>query len=187
MFAIIVSVPMFRFRGLYFAIATLVLAQALGVFMVNWNGLGGAVGLFLTEYAPTVTAIYYYSLGTRRLRHRRRRRRPAHASGLEPRALRDDEDTAQEMGVSTFRTKLWVWVVSSFLIGMVGALQAVRLGTVEPYGAFSLVWTINIVSTTIVGGIGTIVGPLSARRSRCGSARPCPATPRSTSPSTASS
>jgi len=160
LFAVIVSVPMFRFRGLYFAIATLVLAEALGVFMVNWNGLGGAVGLFLTSYAPTVLQLYYYALALAVvsifivavvLRTR---------LGLSLRALRDDEDTAQELGVSTFRTKLWVWVVSSFLIGMVGGLQAVRLGTVEPYGAFSLVWTINIVSTTIVGGIGTIVGPI---------------------------
>ena len=159
-FALIVSVPMFRFRGLYFAIATLVLGTALGVFMVNWNGLGGAVGLFLSTYAPSSQALYYYSFGLALasvaivfvvLRTR---------LGLSLRALRDDEDTAQEMGVSTFRTKLWVWVVSSFLIGMVGALQAVRLGTVEPYGAFSLTWTIDIVSTTIVGGIGTIVGPV---------------------------
>ena len=159
-FALLVSVPMFRFRGLYFAIATLVLATALGVFMVNWNGLGGAVGLFLSTYAPSAQATYYYSLAL------------AVAStvivyvvlrtrlGLSLRALRDDEDTAQEIGVSTFRTKLWVWVVSSFLIGMVGGLQAVRLGIVEPYGAFSLTWTIDIVSTTIVGGIGTIVGPI---------------------------
>ncbi len=159
-FALLVSVPMFRFRGLYFAIATLVLGTALGVFMVNWNGLGGAVGLFLSTYAPSAQATYYYALAL------------AVAStvivfvvlrtrlGLSLRAIRDDEDTAQEIGVSTFRTKLWVWVVSSFLIGMVGGLQAVRLGTVEPYGAFSLTWTIDIVSTTIVGGIGTIVGPI---------------------------
>jgi ABC-type branched-subunit amino acid transport system ATPase component/ABC-type branched-subunit amino acid transport system permease subunit len=160
LFALLVSVPMFRFRGLYFAIATLVLGTALGVFMVNWNGLGGAVGLFLSTYAPSAMAIYYYSLALALasviivyvvLRTR---------LGLSLRAIRDDEDTAQEIGVSTFRTKLWVWVVSSFLIGMVGGLQAVRLGTVEPYGAFSLTWTINIVSTTIVGGIGTIVGPI---------------------------
>ena len=159
-FALLVSVPMFRFRGLYFAIATLVLGTALGVFMVNWNGLGGAVGLFLATYAPSATATYYYSLALAVvasvvvyvvLRTR---------LGLSLRAIRDDEDTAQEIGVSTFRTKLWVWVVSSYLIGMVGGLQAVRLGTVEPYGAFSLTWTINIVSTTIVGGIGTIVGPI---------------------------
>jgi branched-chain amino acid transport system ATP-binding protein len=160
LFALLVSVPMFRFRGLYFAIATLVLGTALGVFMVNWNGLGGAVGLFLATYAPSAITIYYYALLL------------AIASvvivyvvlrtrlGLSLRAIRDDEDTAQEIGVSTFRTKLWVWVVSSFLIGMVGGLQAVRLGIVEPYGAFSLTWTINIVSTTIVGGVGTIVGPI---------------------------
>ena len=40
---------MFRFRGLYFAIATLVLSQAVYVFMINWNGLGGPTGLFLTD------------------------------------------------------------------------------------------------------------------------------------------
>jgi branched-chain amino acid transport system ATP-binding protein len=160
LFAALVSVPMFRFRGLYFVIATLVLAEALGVFMVNWNGLGGATGLFLTEYAPTIRTLYYYCLvlavfGSAIVffvLHTR--------LGLSLRALRDDEDTAQEMGVSTFRTKLWAFVVSSFLIGLVGGLNAARIGTIEPYGAFSLVWTINIVSTTIVGGIGTIVGPL---------------------------
>ena len=159
-FAIIVSIPMFRFRGLYFAIATLVLATAVGVFMVNWNGLGGAQGLFLSQYAPSIEAVYYYSLFLAVLtvaivvvvlRTR---------LGLSLRALRDDEDTAQEMGVSTFRTKLWVWTVSAFLIGMVGALQAARLGSIEPYGIFSLSWTINIVSTAMIGGLGSILGPM---------------------------
>ena len=121
MFAVIFSVPMFRFRGLYFAIATLVLAQAVYVFMVNWNGLGGTIGLFLTEYTSQIQTLYHYALALAVistvviwvvLRTR---------LGLSLRALRDDEDTAQEIGVSTFRTKLWVWVLSSFLIGMVGA------------------------------------------------------------------
>ena len=159
-FAVIFSVPMFRFRGLYFAIATLVLAQAVYVFMVNWNGLGGTTGLFLTEYTSQITTLYPYALALAVistvvifvvLRTR---------LGLSLRALRDDEDTAQEIGVSTFRTKLWVWVLSSFLIGMVGALEALRLSVVTPDGALSITWTINIVTTTIVGGIGTIIGPL---------------------------
>ena len=158
-FAVIFSVPMFRFRGLYFAIATLVLAQAVYVFMVNWNGLGGTTGLFLTEYTSQIQTLYPYALALAIistvviwvvLRTR---------LGLSLRALRDDEDTAQEMGVSTFRTKLWVWVLSSFLIGMVGALEALRLSVVTPDGALAITWTINIVTTTIVGGIGTIVGP----------------------------
>jgi ABC-type branched-subunit amino acid transport system ATPase component/ABC-type branched-subunit amino acid transport system permease subunit len=158
-FAVIFAVPMFRFRGLYFAIATLVLAQAVYVFMVNWNGLGGTTGLFLTEYTSQITTLYPYALALAVistvviwvvLRTR---------LGLSLRALRDDEDTAQEIGVSTFRTKLWVWVLSSFLIGMVGALEALRLSVVTPDGALSITWTINIVTTTIVGGIGTILGP----------------------------
>ena len=72
-FALLVSVPMFRFRGLYFAIATLVLAQALGVFMVNWNGLGGAVGLFLTSYAPSCPGHLLLLTGAGRGRDRHRR------------------------------------------------------------------------------------------------------------------
>ncbi|NLE21299.1 MAG: ATP-binding cassette domain-containing protein [Actinobacteria bacterium] len=159
LFAVVFSVPMFRFRGLYFAIATLVLAQAVYVFMVNWNGLGGTTGLFLTEYTSQITTLYPYALALAVistaviwvvLRTR---------LGLSLRALRDDEDTAQEIGVSTFRTKLWVWVLSSFLIGMVGALEALRLSVVTPDGALSITWTINIVTTTIVGGVGTIIGP----------------------------
>jgi ABC-type branched-subunit amino acid transport system ATPase component/ABC-type branched-subunit amino acid transport system permease subunit len=159
-FAVIFSVPMFRFRGLYFAIATLVLAQAVYVFMVNWNGLGGTTGLFLTQYTSQIQTLYPYALALAVistvviwvvLRTR---------LGLSLRALRDDEDTAQEMGVSTFRTKLWVWVLSSFLIGMVGALEALRLSVVTPDGALAITWTINIVTTTIVGGIGTIIGPV---------------------------
>ena len=101
-FALLVSVPMFRFRGLYFAIATLVLGTALGVFMVNWNGLGGAVGLFLSTYAPSAQTTYYYSLAL------------AVASivivyvvlrtrlGLSLRAIRDDEDTAQGLASRRF-------------------------------------------------------------------------------------
>jgi branched-chain amino acid transport system ATP-binding protein len=159
-FSLIVSVPMFRFRGLYFTIATLVLAEALRLFMINWGVLGGAKGLFLAKYAPSGLTLYYYSLVLAVLtivvvvvvlKTR---------LGLSLRSLRDDEDTAQEMGVSTFRTKLWVFVLTSFFMGMVGGLQTIKLGVIEPYGAFSLTWTINTVITPIVGGLSTIVGPI---------------------------
>jgi len=159
-FAALVSVPMFRFRGLYFTIATLVLAEALRLFMINWGVLGGAKGLFLPKYSPTEKTLYWYALGLAVLTTlvvvvvlRRK-------VGLSLRALRDDEDTAQEMGVSTFRTKLWVFVLTCFFMGLLGAIQTIKLGVIEPYGAFSLNWTINVVTTAIVGGIGTIIGPI---------------------------
>ncbi|MFT3866429.1 MAG: ATP-binding cassette domain-containing protein [Solirubrobacterales bacterium] len=158
-FALIVSVPMFRFRGLYFTIATLVLASALQIFMVNWNGLGGSVGLTLTNIAPTTEEFYFYSLAlavistvVAILVMRSRR-------GLSLTAIRDNEDVAQEVGVRTYRTKLWVWLVSSALLGMVGGLQAQQLAIIVPEGAFSLQWTIEIINATVIGGLGTIVGP----------------------------
>lgn len=160
LFAVLVSVPMFRFRGLYFTIGSLVLASALAAFMVNFDGLGSATGLTLLDVAPTPTTLYEWALGVvvaatlavlLVLRSR---------LGLGLMAVRDDEDVAERMGVATFRTKLVAFALAGFIMGLVGALQAQKLGQIEPYGAFSLSWTIDTVNAAIIGGIGTVVGPL---------------------------
>jgi branched-chain amino acid transport system permease protein len=159
-FAALVSPALFRLRGLYFVIGTLALAQALQLWMVNWNGLGGASGMFLTVAAPTNHEVYYMSLvvmagatillwGVLRTR-----------LGISLRALRDNEDAARQMGLWTFRTKLWVFVISSAVMGIVGGLQAARVSAIEPYGSFSIQWTIDTVNIAIIGGMGTVVGPL---------------------------
>ena len=159
-FAVAVSVPMFRFRGLYFTIGTLVLAELLAQFMLNWNGLGGNAGLSLVSVAPSDAELYWYmlsltALATTVLVAVRRLR-----LGAALLSIRDNEDVAREVGVPTFRTKLWAFALSAFLMGLVGGVQAIKLGHIEPGGAFTLQWTIDIVSATIIGGIGTIAGPL---------------------------
>jgi ABC-type branched-subunit amino acid transport system ATPase component/ABC-type branched-subunit amino acid transport system permease subunit len=159
-FAVLVSVPMFRFRGLYFTIGTLVLAELLGQFMLNYNGLGGNAGLSLLGAGPSDADLYWYTLAlavlatlvlvvARRLR-----------LGSALLSIRDDEDVAREVGVPTFRTKLWAFAVSAFVMGVVGGVQAVKLGHIDPSGAFTLQWTIDVVNATIIGGAGTVFGPL---------------------------
>jgi len=159
-FAMLVSLPMFRFRGLYFTIGTLVLAEALQQFMFNWNGLGGNAGLTLTNFAPTTAELYQLALVlavvatvvlvvVRRLR-----------LGSALLAIRDNEDVAREVGVPTFRVKTWAFALSGFVMGVVGGLQAIKLGHIEPGGAFTLQWTIDIVNAAIIGGLGTVVGPI---------------------------
>jgi branched-chain amino acid transport system permease protein len=159
-FAALVSPALFRLRGLYFVIATLVLAQALQIWMFNWNGLGGSAGLFLTNSAPTTHGLYWTGLvaaaGATLLLAGVLRTR----LGLSLRALRDNEDAAAQMGLWTFRTKLWVFMISAFVMGVIGGLQADYLGKIEPGGAFSLQWTIDIVTIVIIGGMGTLIGPL---------------------------
>ncbi len=159
-FAVLVSVPMFRFRGLYFTIGTLVLAELLGQFMLNYNGLGGNAGLSLLGAGPGDSNLYWYTLVlavgatlvlvvTRRLR-----------LGSALLSIRDNEEVAREVGVPTFRTKLVAFTVSAFVMGAVGGVQAVKLGHIDPSGAFTLQWTIDVVNATIIGGAGTIFGPL---------------------------
>jgi branched-chain amino acid transport system permease protein len=74
-------------------------------------------------------------------------------------AIRDDEHVARQMGVRTFRTKLLVFCLSAFLMGVVGGIQALNLGVVEPYGSFGLSWTVDIVMVAIIGGLATRTGP----------------------------
>ena len=80
--------------------------------------------------------------------------------GFALRAMRDNEESAQNLGVNLFRTKLTAFVISAFIAGLVGAAHANRLGHIEPYSIFSASWTIGIVNIVIIGGIGTIVGPV---------------------------
>jgi len=160
-FALIVAVPMLRFRGLYFTIGSLVLAEALGIFMSNYNGFGGNMGITLAGTAPSPRTIYLISvvialLATCIVAWLVRSR-----LGLGLRAIRDDEDVAERVGVLTFRTKLTVFLIASFVMGLVGGVQAEWTGYIEPAGAFALDWTVETVNAAIIGGVGTIVGPLA--------------------------
>jgi ABC-type branched-subunit amino acid transport system ATPase component/ABC-type branched-subunit amino acid transport system permease subunit len=159
-FALIIAVPMLRFRGLYFTIGSLVLAEALGIFMSNYNGFGGNQGISLTGTAPSLPTIYMMSfivavLATGAVAWLVRSR-----LGLGLRAIRDDEDVAERVGVPTFRTKLTAFLIAAVIMGLVGGIQAQYTGYIEPTGAFTLDWTINTVNAAIIGGVGTITGPL---------------------------
>jgi branched-chain amino acid transport system ATP-binding protein len=160
-FALIVAVPMLRFRGLYFTIGSLVLAEALGIFMSNFSGFGGNAGITLPGTAPSQQAIYLYSLAVAAAATLAVAWMMRSRLGLGLRAIRDDEDVAERVGVLAFRTKLAAFLVSSLVMGIVGGIQAQWTGYVEPAGSFALDWTVETVNAAIIGGVGTIVGPLA--------------------------
>lgn len=158
-FAVAVSPALFRLRGLYFTVATLALAEALRIFVLNSPWFGGQAGVFLTTRAPRAYELYWIGLIVAVLavavvlvvlRSR---------LSFRMQAVRDDEDVARQLGVKTYRTKLWAFAVSAGLIAAVGAVQALNQGIVQPTGAFGITWTIDIIAVTIIGGIGTKVGP----------------------------
>ena len=64
------------------------------------------------------------------------------------------------MGVNTFRTKLYAFLISAFAAGLIGSVHATKLGAIEPYSIFGIAWTTAMINIVIIGGIGTVLGPI---------------------------
>ena len=172
---------MFRLRGAYFAIGTWVVAEVYRLVFMQFKLLGGGSGtslppsvsngvlgiewvktmfdvrtpaardivtywIALALMTGTVVAVYWI------LRSRR---------GLALSAIRDSETAAESVGVDNFRTKFWVYVFAAIGTGMVGALIYLQKARVSPDAAFSVMdWTAYVVFIVVIGGIGTIEGPI---------------------------
>lgn len=160
LFAVLVSPGMFRMRGLYFTIGSLALSEALRILMVNSTLFGGTRGIIVAASPPSFTALYLSAIGVAVIAHLLVMYLLSRPTALALQAVRDDEDVARQMGVRSFRIKLIAFVLSAAVMGMAGGLQAMKLGAIEPYGAFSLTWTIDTTAVVIIGGMGTVWGPL---------------------------
>lgn len=184
-FAMILAVPtalvIFRLRGAYFAIGTWVAAEVFRLLFAQWKTLGGGSGTSLprsatsgifgqdfvkglfdvkTSAARDIEAYWLALLlaaGTIALVYAILRSR----HGLALSAVRDSETAAGSLGVRNFKTKLWIFVVSAFGTGMVGALIYFQKARISPDAAFSVIdWTAFVVFIVVIGGIGTIEGPI---------------------------
>jgi branched-chain amino acid transport system permease protein len=159
-FAVVVSPGMFRMRGLYFTIGSLALSEALRILMVNSSTFGGTRGIIIDARAPSFAELYLGTVVIAVLAHLVVAWLLSRPTSLALQAVRDDEDVARQMGVRSFRIKLLAFAVSAAIMGLVGGVQAMKLGAIEPYGAFSLSWTIDTVAVVIIGGMGSMWGPL---------------------------
>lgn len=158
--AAVLAVPLLRLRGDYFSIGTLAAALALQALAVNWSYVGGSTGLTLPEAGVPGTvevfqlacAIAGVAMAVTYL--------VAHSSfGMRLKAVRDNEPAAVGLGVSAFRHRLGALLISGALSGLTGGLLAMQQVSFEPGGMLGLGWTVNALLMTIIGGIGTILGP----------------------------
>jgi branched-chain amino acid transport system permease protein len=175
------ALVVFRLRGAYFAIGTWVVAEVYRLVFAQVKPLGGGTGTslpvgvtngafgidFLREVFGLRTALardmvmYWTALALAvgtilvvyfLLRSRR---------GLGLSAIRDSEVAAESVGVDSFRTKLWVYVLTAGITGMVGALIYLQTARISPDAGFSVLqWTAYVIFIVVIGGIGTIEGPI---------------------------
>jgi len=168
--SILVAALVFRLNGAYFAIGTWVVAEVFRLGFAQMSSLGGGSGLSLPinvmkEMAGTKAereALIYWAalaLGTGSiavvymlLRSR---------IGLALTALRDSEIASSSLGISIRRIKVFVYVAAAGATSMVGALIFLQKLRIAPNAAFSVTdWTAFIIFMVVIGGIGTIEGPI---------------------------
>jgi ABC-type branched-subunit amino acid transport system permease subunit len=154
-----------RLRTGYFAIATWVLAATVMLVIERFSSLGGGTGLpmpGLSGLDPTLLTAYTYWIGlavtvlalaTVWLMLRGR-------LGLALTAVRDNEVAARSSGVRVGLVRMLVFVVAGIGCGAAGALNAVSLLGVQPDADFSVQWTAKMAFAVIIGGLGTIEGPI---------------------------
>ena len=80
--------------------------------------------------------------------------------GLGLLAIRDDEDRALGLGVRTGVSKLVAFVISAFIVGMVGAIWAYFVESIYPASGFDATFDVAVVLMAYLGGLGTISGPI---------------------------
>jgi branched-chain amino acid transport system permease protein len=154
-----------RLRSGYFAIATWVLAATIMLVIEKFSSIGGGTGLPLPGFSgmdPTLLTAYTYWAGLAvtvlalvgvylLLRGR---------VGLVLTAVRDDEVAARSSGARVGLARLLVFVVAGVGCGAAGGVLAISQLQVQPSAVFSVQWTAEMAFAVIIGGLGTIEGPI---------------------------
>ncbi len=183
--ALVLAVPTaffaFRLQGAYFAIGTWVIAEVVRLSVAQWKQVGGGTGTSLPREATkdmwfvgaiaemldlkssaardvlaywlalalavlTIGGIYWL------LRSRR---------GLALAAIRDNPEAARSVGVDSGLMKWIVFLIAAFGTGLAGGLIYMQKARISPDAAFSVLdWTAYVIFIVVIGGIGTIEGPI---------------------------
>ena len=159
LFSLLIGIPAFRLRGVYFAIGTLALAQVL--YIVVGNTLSDISSLPSESLATYQLAPrYYLVLGLAVLTAGIAYVLQKSRLGLGIMAVREEEDAAESLGVSALKHKLLALAISAFLAGLAGGAFAFYHVGYYPQFPFSPVWTFDAVMMAYIGGVGTIAGPI---------------------------
>ncbi|HEX8183136.1 MAG TPA: branched-chain amino acid ABC transporter permease [Blastocatellia bacterium] len=162
--ALIVGWICFRLRGPYFTLSTIAVGEMVRLVALNWRELtGGAVGVVIppSVLSGTSKIPYYYiilliALATVALCYFISRRK----LGYFLLAIREDEETAESIGINTTRYKLAALAISAGLTAVAGAFYANYFLFVDPTIVLPLSLSVEIVLMAIIGGLGTIAGPV---------------------------
>nr|WP_272212309.1 branched-chain amino acid ABC transporter permease [Marinicella sp. W31]MDC2878222.1 branched-chain amino acid ABC transporter permease [Marinicella sp. W31] len=164
-FAAAMGAAILHLKGHYFAIASLVLAEVLLEITTSWTSLtGGGMGLNLPIIRMSVGAqarLFFWSmLVLAVLTFLMSWYVSAGRIGFALRCIRQNEDASSMVGINTTLYKVIAFVLSALFVGSAGALYASWVFYIEPPDVYSVMTTIRPIVMTMLGGPGTLLGPL---------------------------
>jgi len=151
----------FRLRGPYFALATIAIGEIFRLVAIDWRALtDGMDGILIIQSFRSKLPYYYLALvlaiacvsAVYLVLHSK--------WGYYFVAIREDQDVAEAIGISSFRYKSLSLMISSYFTGMAGAFYMNYMAFIDPHVVFSLHdISIMAILVAIIGGVGTLWGP----------------------------
>jgi len=169
----LVAVPTLRLTGAYFAIATWAFAESMKQAALVTGITGGTFGLSLPRSPDTFIGVavpfqigetfFYYAmlalcLGTMALTYYLFER---NEFGYRVKAMRDDQDAAESLGIDTTRVKRQVYVLSCMVAAVFGSVHAWYIVYIHPNDVLAPIITDRMVIMALLGGLGTLTGPVA--------------------------
>jgi branched-chain amino acid transport system permease protein len=166
--ALVFGFGILRLRGAFFALATIGVNEAVRQFVANFEPWGGATGIYLSfdSYEPlggpmaALWTVYFLLVGVMVLSLLLSYAIKTSKFGLGLLAIGQNEDAAGVLGVRTPRHKALAYSASAFFPAVAGGLFFFKSGIIEPNGAFDLTLSIEAIVMIMLGGYGTVTGPL---------------------------
>ena len=166
--ALVFGFGILRLRGAFFALATIGVNEAVRQFVANFEPWGGATGIYLSfdAYEPlggpmaALWTVYFLLVGVMVLSLLLSYAIKTSKFGLGLLAIGQNEDAAGVLGVRTPRHKALAYSASAFFPAVAGGLFFFKSGIIEPNGAFDLTLSIEAIVMIMLGGYGTVTGPL---------------------------
>ena len=161
--------PCFRLRGHYIAIATIAIGEIVQTVFINWDAVGGARGIWMLQTTESLANFqfhtrkwpYYYIALAMFLGCWAVTRSIARSKlGYYFRAIKDEPEGAQSLGVNLTRYKLIAIGVCAAFSAMGGTFYAQYVLFIDPESVFPLMLSVLICLIAIVGGVGTLWGPV---------------------------
>lgn len=165
--SLIVGWSCFRVKGHYFAMATIAVAEIIQIIFTNWDFAGAAVGLNLPMEGGWKYLVfaekrpyYYLALGLLLLTLFVNYAIEKSYLGYYLRAIKDEPDAAQSLGVNLSLYKQIAFAISSFFTALGGSLYAQKELYIDPSSVLHTGLSIKMALVSILGGVGTLSGPV---------------------------